>query len=70
MKNNFKNIVKMHDDIIKKKILEEYLYCGDEYFLNKSDKNDVEQFLKETFFMTNLIGIGFVQGMLKDVYYD
>jgi hypothetical protein len=30
----------------------------------------VEQFLRETFLITNLIGIGFIQGMLKDVYYD
>ena len=70
LKDYFKNVVKMYQEIVRRKLLEGYMGYYQEELLGKDEKNEVEQFLKETFLVCNLIGIGFVQGMLKDVYYD
>lgn len=55
---------------MKRKLLEEYMGYYEEQLLGRDERSEVELFLKETFLVCNLIGIGFVQGMLKDVYYD
>jgi hypothetical protein len=60
----------LYEEIVKRKLLEEYMGYYEEQLLGRDERSEVELFLKETFLVCNLIGIGFVQGMLKDVYYD